>query len=252
MDYLLESDHLYDQGQIEMLNIALESTQYVQEDAKSVAKKAWNFILEKIRNLIKFIKELFTKKIPEVIDRIKNGKSKIDKLKKNFTKGKKIKVEGVYFEYVNPAGMNLCEFMIKSTKKQLDNIANYTNSVDRYAYSSTEEFEEDLENFKDTIKGLNYNKEDFNEKYYFKRIKKNYINTMELDRCESFLAEAEKLIEIAKPNCSEVLSVMENLEKQFKRWERVTGADEESIVRNRSKAALVLVSATEKNEILCS
>lgn len=203
-------------------------------------------MLEKIRNLIKFIKEIITKKIPEVIDKIRNGKNKIDKLKKKFMKGEKIKVEGIYFEYVNPAGMKLCKSMIENTKKQLDNIACYTNSVDRYVYSSTEEFEEDLENFKDTIKDLNYNKEDFDEKKYFQRIKKNYINTMELDRCESFLAEAEKLIEIAKPNCSKVLSVMENLEKQFKRWEQVTEADEESIVNNRGKAALVLVSVTEK------
>lgn len=29
MDYLLESDYLYDQGQMEMLSIALESAQYV-------------------------------------------------------------------------------------------------------------------------------------------------------------------------------------------------------------------------------
>ena len=216
MDYLLESDYLYDQGQIEMLSIALESAQYVQEDVKSVAKRAWNFVLEKIRNLIKFIKEIFTKKIPEVIDKIRNGKNKINKLKKNFMKGKKIKVDGVYFEYVNPAGMKLCESMIEHTQKYLSNIVDFSNRVDKYNYDSTEDFEKDLENFNNIVKNLNYNKEDFDEKKYFQHVKKDYISTMELDRCESFLAKAEKLIEVAKPNCSKVLTAMENTEKQFK------------------------------------
>jgi hypothetical protein len=248
MDYLLESDYLYDQGQIEILSIALESAQYVQEDVKSVAKKAWGFAISKLKEIIEFIKDLFTKKIPELFNKIKNGKIKNTRLRKRFDKGKKIKVD-VTYEYITPRGIGLCKEMVNTTKNTLSIFAEFVNKVDKYNYNSNEEFEEDHKKFKIKFSGIgNFEnlvpgKRTFDEKDYYRAVDLNYIDKKHFENIEKDLDEAEKLLKLAKSNYDNVLSTLENAEKLCKKWEKEDEKNsEDSKANNRINAAMSITN----------
>ena len=196
MDYILEADILTYQYELDILNSTLNE----EADIKETFKRILNTIIEKIKKLIKFIKDFIDKHIKPAIVKMKKRLSEIKKknIGKKFLHNKKVQLKtNIEFSQLNSG---ILEFAKELNKESVDlsfSTLIFTSNANKC--KSEEEIDKCIQEFKEKenkylhfINSSGYGKNSTDYQDLNKHIKSKTVNYFDINDYKNYSKLADE------------------------------------------------------------